>query len=274
MKVQTIQSTTEEHTEDGLLYCFPLFAVADGVSGVYYPGGKRETPQDFDGLTGGQKAVELLFQALNYDLHEPLEGRIRCANHLIGTENLRRGILLKEPENLASTVFVAAEEREGMVEIVQMGDCMAVWEDTTGDIGFTENLCFEEDTQRRERIAQLMKKHQSDREEMWREFGPWLVESRRGTTNEVYGVLNGQSKANNFIRTIQIPTPSLLILFTDGLVNYDLTGKPKELAYTVLSQYKEKGLNGILESTRGEEEKKKAESHVDHEEASAIAVEF
>jgi len=276
MKIELLYDGLEVYPEDGFLLDCPLLGVMDGISGVYYPGGRQKKPLDFNGKTGGQMAVHTLKRCLvDFPDDTDLVTRVDLASNILRDVNKENGVSLEEPEYLASVVFVIAKiKEEGRAELIQIGDCLAVWISKDGNIGATPNQCFSRDMELREKIAKLMQKHKGNRENMWREFGPLLIESRKRHVNRSYGILNGQERVKNFLNWFSLRNLQTLLLFSDGFINYPDSRNEVALARTMIEQYKKGGLEAILEATRKLEEKQKETSHTDKEEASAIAIEF
>jgi len=266
---------TTEIVEDRVIFCPPFFGVADGVSGLYLP---SEGPRLFDGLSGGAMAAETLFNTIRFASSSlSLSKVIAFANRNINKKQKEIDLAY-----LAGAVFSIAKIKNKRIEILQCGNCFALWETISGVVGITENQTFRHDSKALRIIAKLMKKHHGNRNAMWREFFPILAKMKRHDINRPggYGILNGEISAPNFFTNFFLHRKEIkiLLLFSNGLINY-LDSQPGEkswlLARKILADYKKNGgLNAILEKRRKEEEKEKKFSHIDHAEASAVAITF
>ena len=273
MKIEMIYDQgTAKIREDQVIWSPPFSGVADGVSELYLP---SKGPILFKGKTGGQMASETLLRVIAAAKEDDeLEVLLKAANLKIQEAQDNTKV-----EYLAGAVFALAKVGEDEIKISQCGDCSILWV-VNQEIGITENRVFLHDTEARRIIAELMEKHQGNREKMWREFSPVLAEMRRQHINRKtkggYGLLNGQPKSQGFWKRITLPRAKteLLLLFTDGLIHYPESGNGQALAQKTLELFRKGGLRAILEETRKAEEKEKETSHLDHAEASAVAIEF
>ena len=253
-----------------------LVGVADGVSGLYVP---SEGPILFEGQSGGQMAAEILVQTLaNAGSDVPLEEILLRANSKIYTAQTHLGFYHRnEVEYLGGSTFSVAQIGTEEIEIIQCGDCFALWV-TNKEIGITKNQVFHHDTEATRIIATLMEKHGGDREKMWQEFRPILAKMRQRNVNKEggYSLLNGQPEVQKFWQRFFLfrSEIKLLLLFTDGLIYYPDSGDEHALAQKVIRLYNESGLRTILAETRRKEAKEKQKSHIDHAEASAVAIKF
>ncbi|MDP2966814.1 MAG: protein phosphatase 2C domain-containing protein [bacterium] len=277
MRIETIYDQgTIRNPEDQIIIRPPFFGVADGVSGLYLP---SEGPILFEGQSGGQMTAETLLQTVAATSpSDPLEEVIIRANTTIWQKQKHLGFYeTGQIELLAGTTFAIAKIEMEKIEIIQCGDCFALWV-TNNEVGITKNQSFHHVTEALKTIATLMEKHKGSREKMWQEFGPILTIMRRRDVNKEcgYGLLNGQPESKDLwqrfiLRREEI---SLLLLFTDGLVYYPGSGNEQALAEKVLKLFRKGRLRAILENTRQREERKKQKSHIDHAEASSMAIEF
>lgn len=181
-------------------------------------------------------------------------------------------------EFLPSATFAIASVDDQKIEIVQGGDTLAVWQMKDGTIGGTPNLIFDYEERQTFMIAELMIKHKGNRQKMWEEFRPHLIEDRRKNINAIKGfsIINGQPWFKDFLQefTIPIETIKLLIIFSDGLVPFEWTRNPIVMSKRIIDLYQKGGLDLILETTRKIAEKNKDSSHEDYPEATAISLEF
>ena len=278
MKIEAIYDTgTASPQEDQLIFKQPFFfGVADGVSGLYLP---EEGPTLYEGRTGGQMVCDVLLKTIV--TASPKESLLRImlnANQAIAAHQTYP---LEESEMLGGATFAVAKFTNEQIIIIQAGDCFALWVSKNGKIGITKNQVFHHDTQMRQEIARLMEKHGGNQQKMWQEFRPFLAHYRRQQMNNKnhphgYGVLNGQPNAKEMWAEFILfrEEIKLLLLFTDGLIYYSDSEKEQFFAEKVYELYKKGGLGTILKETRIAEEKEKTTSHIDHAEATAIAIEF
>lgn len=275
--------------EDGIIFTPPYygggadetnlfyFGVTDGVSGIYLP---QEGPRFFHGRTGGQCASSAITRAFGSALPgEYLEDILLEANNMIRRLSKANGLSLEESEFLPSATFVVVSVIQKSINILQGGDSLAVWLNKDGTIGGTPNQAFVYEEDLLNIVSALMKKHGKDRQKMWEEFRPVLVNKRRANTNNAQGnfaLINGQSEVEKFWQKfiLRREDVALLILFSDGFVPFEWTRDEKYLAEKVVSLYQVGGLYAILKETRVVAEQKKYSSHEDCAEATAIAIEF
>lgn len=274
MKIESLYDQgTAEIQEDRIIIHPPFFGVADGVSGIYLP---EEGPKKFNGMSGGEMAaVELLRCVASATKKDELKDVIERARVKIAHQQADE----KDPAYMPGTVFALTRVGNEVIEILQCGDCFVLWETISG-VGVTENQTFRHDAEALEIIAELMQKHCGNREKMWQEFLPILAEMRRRDINKPggYGLLNDQPEATKFFVNFSLPRKEIktLLLFSDGLVPYPETepGNEQVLGDKILQDFHNGGLDAILEKTRKWEESQKKTSHIDHAEASALAITF
>lgn len=268
--------------EDGFVFSPPFFlGVSDGVSGLYMP---DKGPVLFGGKSGGRMVSDVISKTFltAASKEDSLEEFIIRANEEVRGIQESLGFYEESHTDLlaGATFAIAKLGNENGIEIIQCGDAFAVVETHEGKVLATRNQTFQHDTEARKIIAELMRKHGENRREMWRQFGPILSQMRLRNVNRKteagYGLLNGQSSFKDFCQRIVVPQDQvhLVLLFTDGLIYYPDSKNETLLAQKVLSLYWQGGLGAILEETRKKEAAEKEVSHVDHAEATAIAIEF
>ena len=291
--------------EDGHFVALPFVGVIDGVS---EPHDKDHPRIRFcDGrLTGGElvsRITEGFFiqqssrqNALDLDLGD----LVLEANKLTGDEFRANGLSLDETGMLPGATFAIARVSEEEVEIIQAGDCLALWATDDDEINVTSNQVRGHDDEFNGLIDRLQRRIAKEKyrieleeatpdqskaisEAMWPEFRlKWGKGRARDVNNPLspkgYGLLNGQTELKKiwFRKTIQRDHLSTLLLFTDGMMPWE-TMKDKndtEIARAVYAAYKKGGLPELLKVTRGTEEKFRAVGWTDAAEAAAIAVDF
>ena len=263
--------------EDGYFVALPFAGVMDGVSEPYYKNRPQVKFRD-ERLTGGEvisRITEGFFiqqsigkDALDLDLRDLVLG----ANKLVKEEFEAHGFSLDRPERLAGATFAIAKMGEIKVELVQAGDCFALWVTTGGEIGITPNQVRQHDTEYNDLIEKIQRRIAKEkynlelekvissqsreiREEMWLEFNSIWEKGRARDVNNPsspsgYGLLNGQAKLKEmlFHKIIQRDNLNTLLLFTDGIVPWE-TMKDKndiEIARTVYATYEKGGLPELL----------------------------
>lgn len=285
MKIETLYNQgTANYKEDLLIYKayhgFPgtaiLAAVFDGVSGLYVP---SSGPTLFGNLTGGQEVCRIASITISFTFpQERLDSTLRKLNREIANTMLSRGLSMEKSDKIPGAAFVAARITDEAVEIVQGADCFAVWLLKDGTIGTTSNQVFSHEREMRKIISALMEKHSGDRNKLWKELIPILSKLRLQRVNKEggYALLNGQLEVKKYWQEVNLLRDQirLLLLFSDGLVPFEETENAQALGEMVVPLYLSGGLRGILRITREIEEKAKATSHIDHAEATAIAIEF
>lgn len=266
-------------SEDGIIFQPPFyFGVTDGITGVYLP---DEGPKLFHGMTGGQLAshtISYVFRAASPE-RSFLGDLLRRANNIIREDIEANKLSLEESEFLPSAAFVVVSINDATIEILQGGDCLAIWQMKDGTIGGTPNKTYIYEKDLLRIIAELMEKHQKDRQKMWEEFRPILEKKRRANINTKQGgfaLLNGQPKFKKFWQKFTLPKDKihLLVLFSDGFVPFEWTQNEVAMAGEIIRLYRKGELYSVLEGTRFVADLKKSSSHEDYPEATAIAIEF
>jgi hypothetical protein len=271
---------TAEKREDGLILNPPFFGIIDGFSAPYIP---REQKL-FENLSGGEMVRKIVLEAFySANDKEALEKIVSKANSKIGEFQIKEGIPLDRPDLLAGCSFVFAKIKKKKIEIIQGGDCLAVWKYKDGKIGATKNYAFEHVSRNLKIIADLMRKHKGDRRKMWVDFVPILTKMRQRDINNPkietgFAVLNGQTNLNECWQKIEIPIKNLeiMLLFSDGLIPfpYEETVNENELAKKTIALYKKKGLDGLLQRKRKIDKKQEKKSYIAQDEATAISIKF
>lgn len=292
--------------EDGYFVALPFVGVLDGVSEPYNRDHLQVKFRDGK-LTGGEvvsRIVEEFFkeQSINQNSSDlDLRRSILEANKLVASELQDYGFSLHSPETLPGAAFAIVKISKDKVEVVQAGDCFALWAAKDIDISITpmqtRELEAEADRDAGEiqrRVAQekynleLEKVNSSQMEEiraeMWLEYFPiWRETKRRYVNNPSnphgHGLLNGQAALKEmwFYKVLERDNLETLLLFSDGLTPPWEIMKDKsdiELARTIYASYKKGGLKGLLQDTRAIENRVKGVSWTDAAEAAAIAIEF
>ncbi len=278
MKIQILYDQgTVSIPEDGIIFQPPTFVgVVDGISGLYIP---SEGSMMFGGRSGGQLATHILCLSFaQASPEESLEDVLQSATRFLAESIKERGLNLAHSELLPSASFSIAKITEKEITILQATDSLAIWQTSDGEIGATANRFFKVESQNIRDITELMQKHGGNREKTWLEFRPILAKRRRQWVNKPggYALFNGQPEARDYWQKFVLPRGEvvLLLLFTDGLVPFVETLDMEFLGMRIVRYYHKEGLPAILRRTRHIEAKRKEVSHIDHAEATAIAIEF
>jgi len=302
-----------QYREDGLFIAGPLFGVLDGVSAPFSP---KHRPKKFlGGLSGGEMIVrvvetfvstvtlshygEILCLAPMALPEQPLVKEISAANAAVRQAQKSNGVDVDDVGGLAGATF-AITKVGNEVEIIQGGDCFALWETKKGDVTITKNQVRRHDTEMNDTILRLQREVASElysinleeatveqrnkiRGKMWTRFCPILKAARQEDVNNpkssrCYALLNGQPEVTRvwFYRTLPRKNLRTLILFTDGMVPWQaIKGmSDEEIAGRVLADYREGGLPHLLRVARGIEKRVEAVNYTDSAEATAISIEF
>jgi len=271
-KIEKIESLynsgTAKHFEDGHFVNLPFIGVVDGYSAPYNH--EENPPILFNGVTGGQMVRNIIlatFCSATPDLS--LETLALKANKEIKERQ-------KSARDLAGASFLLAKVTENTIEMLQGGDCYALWVKKSGEINITKNQWHKYDAALVKNFAQLMKEFNSDRKKAWKAHFPFLAKIKSENTNKVCANLNGQPEVEQCWQKIEIPLSdlSLLIYFTDGLVPFSAMEDENRLAETVLTFFRVGGLRNLLAWTRLVEKKEATYSHEDHAEATGSAIKF
>lgn len=271
-------SGTATILEDALIIAPPFFGVLDGVSGLYHP---REGPRWFDGVSGGQEIVRIVAaEFLKAQASEPLDHILRKANAAIRQFAEGAGIPLDRSDLLPGAQFVVAKVGDDAVEMTQCGDSLAVWAFSDGRVGAFLNQTYAHERSLVAILDNLREKHQGDRDRIWEEYLPISARARRERANRGgdngYAVLNGQPQGEELWARVTLPRDelSLLLLFTDGLVTLEETNDPAAMAGLILGRYREGGWVSVFKRIRDWEDELKGMRHIDHAEATGVALEF
>lgn len=280
-RIEAIYSQgTSEDIEDSFCVNLPFVGVIDGLSAPYHY--QMERPF-FDGVSGGEMVRQVILEFLySANRDEALQALLLRANEVAGRIQSDQGIPLDRADLLAGACIAVAKLNRETIDIIQAGDCFAVWITNDGKIGVTKNQAslHEVEVLKTWRNIQQTEGIQ-DRRETWVKFHKPLSSLRLRDINQInqpagYGLLNGQALFEKCWQKLTIPLENLklLMLFTDGLLPLWLNpGNEKFLSKEIITLYRQRGLSGILEETRNCEKRNK-ERHVEHGEATAIAIEF
>lgn len=264
--------------EDRLVIHPPFYGVLDGVSGLYYP---DKGPSLFNSFSGGQKVVQLVaatFESASPD--DSLEKVVLRANAVVRKFIHDHRIDIKRGDLTPGAMFVFAKIDNDKIEIIQGGDCFAVWRTTEGSVFCTPNPNYNHESSQMEALNSIFKKYKGDRVMAWREYLPRASLMRKERANKSgdrgYVVLNGGVGTRKLWNKYMLSRreSSLLLLFTDGLVKLEETKYEKKMGERIVDLYNKKGWSAVLARIRKWESSDKLARHIDHAEATGIAMHF
>ncbi|MBI3046057.1 MAG: hypothetical protein HYY86_00720 [Candidatus Harrisonbacteria bacterium] len=278
-RVKTLyDSGTAKILEDRLVFHPPFFGVLDGVSGLYDP---AVGPRLFGGKSGGQKAVEIVDEVFTQaNDSDELIAVVKKANARLREFSESQGIDMNRADLLPGMAFAFVKIGEDGIQILQGGDCYAVWEKTNGEIGATSNQNILNEEECINIINNIIKKYHGDRNRAWLEYMPISAKLRIERVNKNLDkkavVLNGQSGAENSWYKTTLPLKELktLLLFTDGMIEFAESRNADEMGKVILGAYHRQGLVGMLSRIREIESKRTHMTHIAQAEATALAIEF
>lgn len=278
--VQTLYSQgTSSRIEDGFIVNPPFLVVIDAYSSPYHPQ-MNEMIYDVR-KSGGEKVKEIIMEVFSSaNPGSELEEILAEANKRIYAVQKARGIPIDRADLLAGAAIVAAKIEDWCVEIIQAGDCRAIWIVDSGMVRITENQVYLHDREAKRMIARLMKKYKEDRGKMWMDFYDPLCKLRLRDQNQEgkagFAVVNGQPGVFKLWKKLRIPMRNLrtLFLISDGIIELSNPRKDRKNAQSFVMTYMNKGLPGTLEVVRGIHKLKSKESHITYPEATAIAASF
>lgn len=167
---------TAKVQEDGLINAPPYYGATDGVSGVYLP---QEGPRLFHGLTGGQLASQIVANSFKDKGPATVQVGLMTANDWLQGAVRDVGLSLDDPAFLPGACFAICKVGPSSINVVQGGDTLAVWRYRDGTLSGTVNWNFKYEKFLTDEIARLMGKHGGNRQKMWEEFRPILIQERR-----------------------------------------------------------------------------------------------
>lgn len=205
---------TARYPEDTFVVNEPVFGVFDAHSEVYSSISPLEL---IDGKTSGQVVGQIIRDVFQQDVScRSITDLLLRANNLIGSFNFGRTKVTAD--ELAGAVFAVVGIYEDCIKIIQAGDCVVFWQYKNGFTGGIRSQTYYYEQENKRIIADLMAKHNGDRDKMWIEFDPILRQRRQDNANKTYAVMNGQSTMEKQWQKSAIATKNVkrLFLCTDG----------------------------------------------------------
>lgn len=298
MRIQYLYNQgSSDHREDGLVVLDPFFGVIDATSAPFSPNNPAVL---YNGLTGGEMVARRVEYFLCSALSsEKLTATMERANERLAGDMASLGLQGTTVDRLPGACFAFAKIGSDTIEIVQAGDCYAIWESHSGGIGLFRNQVRRHDTVMNAEIEEIMamvaKKmkinlkscHTGERnrvrKEMWNRFFPILSLARRKAINNPkspygYGFLNGYPEITRIWQggTISRKAIKLLLLCTDGMIPWETARKfsDQRIARSLCQLFEDGGLTNILATARTVEKTSGKRSYIDFAEATAIAIQF
>lgn len=202
--------------EDSYLIKDNLFAVFDGFNSL-------NGFKDENGTTGGLIAATIARDVFSRN-QGPLKSLALEANRKIREKMLVSKIDTKNKNSLWGTIFAAVRVKNDSFEWAQLADSLilVIFNDASYKLLIED---FDHDGE----VLAIWKQLAAQKKEKIKELIAEPLAKLRAKTNEVYGVLNGEEAAENFIKTggEKLENISHVLLFTDGLIipKEDLLGK-------------------------------------------------
>lgn len=221
----------------------------DAVSGFHSPRVVNRMFLTDDGeMTGGQAVGRILQQTIISPPACPsLAEILLAANARIAKFATIHGLSLNRSDDLPAIDFAAARVTLDTVEVIQLGDCCAVWQLRSGEIFATENQAAEFER----RLRPLRIKYSGG--EFWINAEQVFRQCRLDLTNKPrsqggYATLNGQPDvAQCWYRTVLTRKDvALLLLFTDGLVPPEHLFNSAALGQQMVAAYTYGGWNSVV----------------------------
>lgn len=242
MEIERIEKITEKGSkkinEDEYLIKDNLFSVFDGATSLC--GFKTKT-----GKTGGKIASETAKNIFSGNNNSLLD-LAKKVNNKINQKMINHNVDISKKENRWCVCVAAIRLHENNLEYLRIGDTSIFIEYKDGKRKLIKGKDIDiESLKLCNRLS--IKRVKNIRERII----PQLLKVRR-KQNIKYGVLNGEKKAMNFIKTGKLPLKNIkfILLFTDGLMlprkNPELKHNWKDFIYLL----KSKGLKGLLKEIR------------------------
>lgn len=261
---------TAEIGEDSAAMRLPFIALADGTSGVYLP---TDGPKMYGNRSGGQIASQSLIDTINEaSPHDTIEDVLaiaiaKCRQHF-GNE---------PPEVVGGATGVVLKLDESNLKIAQWGDAYIIIERADGSIFISEDQVRPHDIEMRNKIRELMDKHNGDRSKMWEEFRPYLLQMRAKRVNseddKSYGMLNHQDEFLKKVRMNSFSAFRQILVATDGLFPFDELENSESFAKNLIERLNSgTTLRELLEARKNVSLKESSRSHITVPEATGILI--
>jgi hypothetical protein len=246
-------------SEDILLVQYHNGGVLDAVAGDAVSGfhsshvPNRMFPTEDGEMTGGQAVGRILQQTLlNPPVCSSLAEILLAANAQMAEFAAIHGISRDRPDDLPAIDVAAARVTSDTVEVIQLGDCFAVWQMHSGEIFATKNQAAEFER----RLHPYRTRYSGG--EFWVHAEQVFRQCRLDLTNKPcsrggYATLNGQPEvAQCWYRTILTREDiALLLLFTDGLAPPEYLFNSAALGQHMIAAYTQGGWSTVIVAKGG-----------------------
>jgi hypothetical protein len=205
-------------------------------------------------LTGGQALGQLLKRTLaDPPPHSSLAELLIYTNDESRAFAERQGIPLDQPDKLSGIDVAAARVRAETVEIIQMGDCFAIWETKDGSQIATKNQgwLFQ---RRMDQVQIPYGVHRWDHEGWETAYRQCRLDlTNKPPAEGGLATLNGQHGVENcwYSQTLTRADLRLLLLITDGLAPTQFLYDEAALAPAVISAWRHGDWDAIVEARGG-----------------------
>lgn len=244
------------------------FGVIDGVSSPY-PFGTQ--PPLYERMTSGQLVVSCL---LDTTAHEPLRDAAANANWKVRDTLARAGFNTDDPGFLPGCSFVLGDIREKKNgQLIQAGDCMAVWEQMDGHVKWTPNPVLSGSLlvrAERERLTRKLGDRAAALRKSYETIIPKLnrkLRNRPGPGGHAF--LDGNPAFLDHVRLFALPPLRRIVMITDGMIREEDSGR-KNFGPWFLDLYDKGGFDGLLAARRSEEQKENEPGSRKHKEATLV----
>lgn len=237
-----------KYQEDGMatgIHQIPMILAVNDAYSVSYD---NDHPiKIINGMSTGEIVTKIFCDTIfSSKSEENLRTIVTKADSLIGAFQKDQGFPLRA-DKLAGTVFALAKITADNIEILQGGDCTALWLYKNGTVGFTPNPVVSATKYVKEISAKFKQQCNGDMEKARILFTPYLKKEKikdnnNPTSDQGYPVMNGQlnlEMCNE--KTLPLNKLRLLLLFSDGYIPFEWFND--EAKMTKLGKFVEK--NGI-----------------------------
>jgi hypothetical protein len=217
----------------------------------------KNPPRDWgNGKTGDRMILNLINNQLDNESPETdLATILIHISEKIYSYFRSKGLKKTTADRLPYASFALAKFTAELVEIAQGGDCVIAMLIDKNAWGLP-NLACEHVYRNYQIIADLMKKHNNDKADMWNEFDPILSRRRRQVINNDFAALNGDTAgmmATYQAREFPADRIDLILLFTGGIFpisSYADSADPKKVADLINEYQSEAKLEGAVNMRR------------------------
>ncbi len=242
MKVEFLSEQGVRINEDSYLVdeTQGLFAVFDGASSL--------TPyRDDAGRTGARVASETARDVFATDVSDTIFDTAIKANQAIESAHLRASINTSTPLNRFATTIAAIKVSHHTIEAVQIADSIVIVEYTDGHVDAPLGY--------HDQDLAIMRRWQELANQGHTNIRPFILhdlEELRANSNVTYGVLNGDKRAEKWLKAIELQRASVqsILLITDGLLLPKENPDTQEKWQDYIEICRQVGLQGLFNKVR------------------------